>query len=152
MNLLQKTENLIRAWYHSPYRFITEAMGAVPTEQQEQVLKQVCPGSHISIRSGHGVGKTALLSWLILWFICTRADARIPCTASTHSQLRDILWPEIAKWLGKLPLQYQQAIEWQVERIVWKERKNTWFAVARTARKENPKRCKASMGKTSCSS
>lgn len=95
-------------------------------------------GSHVSIRSGHGVGKTALLAWLVLWFICTRADARIPCTASTHSQLRDILWPEIAKWLGKLPLQYQQAIEWQTERIVWKERRNTWFSDARTARKENP--------------
>jgi hypothetical protein len=138
MNLALQTENLIDAWYHNAFRFVTEAIGAVPTHQQEKALKSVSPGNHISIRSGHGVGKTALLAWIILWFICTRFDARIPCTASTHSQLRDILWPEAAKWMGKLPTQYQYMLEWQTERIIWKDRKETWFAVARTARKENP--------------
>ncbi len=138
MTLAAKTEGVIDRWYHSVFNFVTEAIRAEPTPQQEEVLKAVSPGSHISIRSGHGPGKTALLSWLVLWFICTRYDARIPCTASTHSQLRDILWPEIAKWLGRLPLQYQAAIEWQTERLIWKKRKETWFAVARTARKEAP--------------
>lgn len=138
MNLNQKIETVIKTWACDPFSFVVQALQAQPTDQQKQVLKSVKPGSHISIRSGHGVGKTALLSWLVLWFMCTRADARIPCTASTHSQLRDILWPEIGKWIDKLPLQFQKALEWQVERIVWKERKNTWFAVARTARKENP--------------
>jgi len=70
--------------------------------------------------------------------MCTRFDARVPCTASTYHQLRDILWPEIAKWRGKLPLQYQDRLEWQTERIIWRDRKETWFAVARTARKETP--------------
>jgi hypothetical protein len=138
MNLLARTESLIDAWYQSALRFVTEAIGVEPTHQQEKALWAVSPGNHISIRSGHGVGKTALLAWLILWFVCTRFDARIPCTASTYSQLRDILWPEIAKWMGNLPLQYQQMLEWQTERIIWKERKETWFAVARTARKEAP--------------
>jgi hypothetical protein len=138
MQLAAKVKNLIDDWFHEPLRFVAEGIGAEPTSQQEKVLREVTPGSHISIRSGHGVGKTALLAWLILWFLCTRFDARIPCTASTHSQLRDILWPETAKWLGKLPMQYQQSLEWQTERIIWKKRKETWFAVARTARKEAP--------------
>lgn len=138
MTLRTQIENLVDIWYHDPLSFVIHALGADPTDQQERVLKAVQPGSHISIRSGHGPGKTALLAWIILWFICTRADARIPCTASTHSQLRDILWPEIAKWMAKLPVQYQHALEWQTERIVWGKRKETWFAVARTARKENP--------------
>ncbi len=137
-DLADKVQNLIDRWYHDPYRFVIEALRAKPTDQQKLVLKAITPGTHASIRSGHGVGKTALLSWLILWFICTRADARIPCTASTHSQLRDILWPEIAKWMNELPLQYQAALEWQTERVIWIERKNTWFSVARTARKEAP--------------
>lgn len=138
MQLAARVESLIDAWFHEPLRFVKEAIRVKPTKQQEKALLQVEQGSHISIRSGHGVGKTALLAWLILWFMCTRFDARIPCTASTHSQLRDILWPEVAKWLRKLPLQYQQSIEWQTERIIWKERKETWFAVSRTARKEAP--------------
>ncbi len=138
MNLALQTENLIDEWYHDAFRFITEAIRAEPTHQQEKVLKSISPGSHTSVRSGHGVGKTALLAWLVLWFMCTRYDARIPCTASTHSQLRDILWPEIAKWMGNLPWQYQDMLEWQTERFLWKDRKQTWFAVARTARKEAP--------------
>ena len=100
MNLALQTENLIDEWYHSALRFVTEAIGAEPTHQQEKVLKSISPGSHTSVRSGHGVGKTALLAWLILWFMCTRFDARIPCTASTHSQLRDILWPEMTEILS----------------------------------------------------
>jgi hypothetical protein len=138
MSLALQTENLIDAWYHDAFRFVIEAIRAEPTHQQEKVLKSISPGSHTSVRSGHGVGKTALLAWLVLWFMCTRYDARIPCTASTHSQLRDILWPEIAKWMGNLPWQYQDMLEWQTERFLWKDRKQTWFAVARTARKEAP--------------
>ena len=63
MNLLARTENLIDVWYHSALRFVTEAIGAEPTEQQERVLSVVKPGNYVSIRSGHGVGKTALLAW-----------------------------------------------------------------------------------------
>ncbi|MDP2646630.1 MAG: terminase B [Candidatus Doudnabacteria bacterium] len=137
-SLAEKTEMVLNAWYHSVYRFVTEALRIEPTDQQEKVLHAIKPGAHISVRSGHGVGKTALLSWVILWFLCTRFDARIPATASTHSQLRDILWPEIAKWISHLPAQYQNALEWQTERILWKDRRETWFAVARTARKEAP--------------
>jgi len=40
--------------------------------------------------------------------------------------------------MNKLPLQYQQSLEWQTERFLWKDRRQTWFAVARTARKEAP--------------
>ena len=130
--------NILRRWKNSALAFVTEAVNATPTDQQERVLREIGPGSHISIRSGHGVGKTALLAWVILWFFLTRYDARIPCTAATHGQLRDILWPEIAKWLKRLPADLQTSLEWQTERLLMKERRETWFAVARTARKENP--------------
>lgn len=125
-------------WRNSAYLFTTEVLKFEPTDQQRVVLRSIKPGVHISIRSGHGVGKTALLAVLIIWFMCTRSDARIPCTASTGSQLGDVLWPEISKWLDKLPNEFRNSLVWQSERVYWKDRKNTWFAVARTARKENP--------------
>ncbi len=128
----------MRRWRDSAYLFVVEALGATPSDQQKKVLLSVKPGAHISIRSGHGVGKTALLAWLVLWFMCTRPDARIPCTAGSKSQLRDVLWPEIAKWMDKLPADLAACLDWMTERIVWIDRPQTWFAVARTARKESP--------------
>ena len=62
-------------------------------------------GKHdrVSIRSGHGVGKTTLESWLILWFLLTRKNCKIPVAANSQDQLRDTIWPEISKWHRQLP-------------------------------------------------
>lgn len=51
-----------------------------------------------AIASGHGVGKSALVAWLILFFMGTRIDTRGVVTASTQFQLEDKTWPELAKW------------------------------------------------------
>ena len=51
-----------------------------------------------AIASGHGIGKSATVSWIILWAICTRADTRGVITANTDTQLRTKTWAELAKW------------------------------------------------------
>lgn len=51
-----------------------------------------------AIRSGHGVGKSALFSWLILWAMSTKEDTRGRVTANTKEQLMRVLWGELAKW------------------------------------------------------
>lgn len=48
--------------------------------------------------SGHGVGKSAFVSWLILFFMATRVDCRGVVTANTEGQLNDKTWPELSKW------------------------------------------------------
>lgn len=48
--------------------------------------------------SGHGVGKSAFVSWVILFLMSTRADTRGVVTASTQFQLEDKTWPELSKW------------------------------------------------------
>jgi hypothetical protein len=53
----------------------------------------------IAIASGHGIGKTALLAWLILWFMSTRAGRlQIVVTAGTLTQLKTKVWRELSKW------------------------------------------------------
>lgn len=52
----------------------------------------------IAIRSGHGVGKSAFFSWLILWGISTMEDTRGRVTANTKEQLMRVLWGELSKW------------------------------------------------------
>jgi phage terminase large subunit len=51
----------------------------------------------VSIRSGHGVGKTTLEAWLILWFLLNRKNCKVPVAANSQDQLRDTIWPEIGK-------------------------------------------------------
>lgn len=92
----------------------------------------------ITVRSGHGIGKSAFLAWMLIWFLFCHRDAQIPCTAPTSAQLFDILWKETAKWLRKMPDWAQEKFEWQSEYIRLVERPETWFARARTGKKENP--------------
>ena len=51
-----------------------------------------------AVASGHGIGKSALVSWIVLWALATRVDTRGIVTANTEAQLRTKTWPELAKW------------------------------------------------------
>lgn len=52
----------------------------------------------LAVASGHGIGKTALISWIILWFISTREFPQIVVTAGKKDQLTSKTWRELAKW------------------------------------------------------
>ena len=92
----------------------------------------------ISVATGHGIGKTATASWLIHWFLFTRADSQIGCTAPTSSQMYDVLWKELAVWHYRLPPGIKDLFEWSTTHYKIKEKPETWWARARTASKEAP--------------
>jgi hypothetical protein len=48
--------------------------------------------------SGRGIGKSALVAWLVLWFISTRIGATAIISANTESQLRNVTFAELNKW------------------------------------------------------
>ena len=52
----------------------------------------------LAVASGHGIGKSALVSWIILWALSTMHDTRGVVSANTEAQLRTKTWPELAKW------------------------------------------------------
>lgn len=92
----------------------------------------------ISVVSGHGTGKDAILSMLMLWYLFCFMDAQIAATAPTSDLLHDILWKELNLWLGKMPDAIKGLYDWSAGYLRIKERPETWFARARTARKEAP--------------
>jgi hypothetical protein len=51
-----------------------------------------------AVRSGHGIGKSALVGMLVGWALCTMARTRGVVTAMTEPQLRTKTWSEMAKW------------------------------------------------------
>ena len=91
----------------------------------------------ISIASGHGVGKSSDISWLILWFLFCYYDSQVPCTAPTADQMYDVLWKELSLWISRLPSSVQEKYQWGADHIRMTESPETWFARAKTASKEN---------------
>ena len=82
----------------------------------------------IAVASGHGVGKTALVSWIILWFISTRVAPQIVVTANTSAQLSTKTWRELAKW-HKLAI-HGDWFQWTATKFYKKDRPEDWFAAA----------------------
>lgn len=50
--------------------------------------------------SGHGIGKSATVAWIILWAFCTFPDTRGTITANTETQLKTKTWAELGKWFN----------------------------------------------------
>lgn len=48
--------------------------------------------------SGHGIGKSALTAWLILFIMSTRPYCKGVVTSNTSDQLRTKTWAELGKW------------------------------------------------------
>lgn len=114
--------------------------GETMEKWQQQGLEAIRDGkTRISIRSGHGVGKTTFLAWLVLFaLLCFGPDTKIPIAAGSHDQLRDTIQPEIAKWHMRLPPALAAQIDVHAERIAMKCAPQEAFAVFRTASKDNP--------------
>lgn len=53
-----------------------------------------------AISSGRGIGKSALVSWLVVWMLSTRIGATVIVSANSEAQLRSVTWAEITKWLS----------------------------------------------------
>lgn len=130
--------DVILYYYNNPIAFIEDVIGAKPTPQQINFITSIHKHKKVACKSGHKTGKSTSLAWLILWFMSTRAFCKIPCTAPTSSQLKDVLWAEISKWHRKMDPEFSKQFVVLGDRFCHTDHQKEWFAIARTARKENP--------------
>ena len=96
----------------------------------------------IAIASGHGIGKSALVSWIILWAISTHADTKGVVTANTENQLKTKTWAELAKWkrlcinehwfeltaTALFAKDKEHEKTWRIDMVPWSERNTEAFA------------------------
>lgn len=54
----------------------------------------------MAVASGRGIGKSALVSWLVIWMLSTRIGSSVIVSANSEAQLRSVTWAEITKWLA----------------------------------------------------
>ena len=119
-----------------------------PDVWQREILTAIGAGLsipkaiQIAVASGHGVGKSAFVSWLILWSLATCADTKGVVTANTEVQLRTKTWPELARWhrlfIAKgwftltataiFSADAEHEKTWRIDAIAWSERNTEAFA------------------------
>lgn len=91
-------------YWSDPAGFLRDCIrwpeGKHPTAYQEEIMASLPRDRRVSVRGPHGLGKTALAAWVVLWFALTRdgEDWKVITTASAWRQLDVYLWPEIHKW------------------------------------------------------
>jgi hypothetical protein len=153
--------NWLAAVSKDPYAFV---MGAFPWGEedtrlsgfpngpepwQKEILQMIKSGLvninqaiQLAVASGHGIGKTALVSWIILWAISTKPDSRGVVTANTETQLKTKTWAELGKWyhmfLAKEFFQLTATAlfakdtaherTWRIDMVPWSERNTEAFA------------------------
>jgi len=96
----------------------------------------------IATASGHGIGKSALVSWVILWGLATFPLTKVVITANTGDQLRTKTWPEVSKWFNLLICRHwfkfeatsiarrnsTGSKEWRCDAATWSENNTAAFA------------------------
>lgn len=138
---LNKEQQFAIECQRSFYFFIVNALKATPTSQQKEFIEAVqaavdkTGSKFITVRSGHGTGKSTILSWTALWFGLTRPNAKIPILAPTQAQIIKQLMPEIRKWHRDLFPPFKQSVEIQSQDLKFK---NGNEAFAKTANADSP--------------
>jgi hypothetical protein len=101
-----------------------------------------------AVASGRGIGKSALVSWLVIWMLSTRIGSTTIVSANSESQLRKVTWAEITKWLAmglnshwfEVSATSLQPAKWLTELVERDLRKGTryWGVEGRLWSAENP--------------
>jgi len=128
---------LLEEFHSDPVLFVETVLQATPQKWQAEALMAIANNDRVAIKSGHGVGKTAMLSWAVLWWLLTHYPCKVAVTANTAHQLSDVLWTEIDKWARALPQGFKDLLEFKTDKISLRGASDS-FAVARTSRRENP--------------
>jgi hypothetical protein len=101
----------------NPVGFCREVLGVESATRRSNgeayqftVLADLVAHPRVAVRSGHGVGKTALDAWAALWWITSRPMSRVIVLAPEFSrQIRAVLFSEMRKWARrarvKLPVE-----------------------------------------------
>lgn len=132
-------KDFTRLYRNDRVNFTKNVFNVQPDPWQEDVLAYLdSGGTRVAIRSGHGVGKTTLISWIIIHFMLTRYPQKTAATAPSATQLNDALIPECKHWIGRLPNALQNQFVIKMDRIELKSDPSSSFVTFKTSRRENP--------------
>lgn len=92
--------DLINRSRDDPEVFFKEVLGWTPWAKQAEIARAVAAAvrgagpRRVAVRSGNGVGKTALAARLMLWALQSHPSSVVVTTAPTQRQVTELLWRE----------------------------------------------------------
>lgn len=140
---------------HDPLSFVKFAWDDItPHDWQKKILIEIgdklksdsskgrTEAIQEAVASGHGIGKSCLVSWLTIWGLCTEVDTKGVVTANTENQLKTKTWAELAKWYNSCRYKHWFKFTatalfssdpdherlWRIDMIPWSERNTEAFA------------------------
>ena len=138
-NEVNPLEEFARTYYNDPVGFVRDMLGVEPLPYQAEFLEALASGERrISVRSGHGTGKSTASSWAMLWFLLLRFPNKVVVTAPTSGQLFDALFAELKRWVNELPPALKAMLTVKSDRIELVAAPSEAFISARTSRAETP--------------
>jgi hypothetical protein len=120
-----------------------------PEPWQAEILEDIRVGLltpdeaiQLAVASGHGIGKSACVAWIILWAFATAPDTRGVVTANTETQLKTKTWAELGKWFNLfiarehfvltatalLSRDPSRERTWRIDQVPWSEKNTEAFA------------------------
>lgn len=132
-------EEFVAEYRDDPVKFVVEVLGAKPLPYQAEFLQAIANGERkMSVRSGHGTGKSTSASWAMLWYVLLRFPNKVVVTAPTSKQLFDALFAELERWINQLPKQLQPMLTVKSDKVELTAAPSEAFISARTSRAETP--------------
>lgn len=89
----------------------------------------------MAVSSGHGIGKSTLVAWLVNWIMSTRPHCKGSITANTFTQLETKTWAAIQTWTKRC-----LTADWFTvtgRQIYYTGAKESWFFTPLSSDKEN---------------
>lgn len=125
---------------HGPREWQDEVLGAIDSHLQNAETRFM--PLLLAVASGHGIGKSALISIIVNWGLSTCEDCKVVITANTETQLRTKTWPELTTWSRrsitshwfKTTATAVHSIEpghektWRADQVTWSDNNTEAFA------------------------
>lgn len=80
-----------------PDRFVRQILGQDPWVKQSEMMQRIRDNPRFACRSGHRVGKSYSIAWIMLWLYSCWPNARVFFTNSTERQVDAVNWVEVRR-------------------------------------------------------
>jgi phage terminase large subunit len=129
-------------WLWNPVSFIYSLGIAKILPYQAEILHAIVDNKRTIVRSGHGAGKTFIMSLCACWWLCFHwlkgEGCSVIVTSPSSSNLTTVFWSQFSKCMDLLPDYLRNSFTITSESCYESEDTFGWRLDLRTARKENP--------------
>ena len=88
-----------------------------------------------AVSSGHGIGKSVMVAWLVDWVMSTRPHCQGTVTANTFTQLETKTWAAIQRWTKLCITSHWFTVT--SRRMYQNDNRDSWFCAPQSSQEEN---------------